>query len=223
MTRLQFTTRVVKPVLFLAGLGPALWMVWAGFTAHLGADPVHKIQEVTGLSTLTILMITLAVTPVRRLTGWNEVIRLRRMIGLFAFFYVCLHAVVYFVLDQSLSAALIWEDTQKHPRIFVGLAAFLLLIPLAVTSTDKMVRRLGKRWGKLHAAVYVAAALGVLHFLWVVKWDVRVPVMYAWVFVGLMAARVLHRRRQLRVARTASGATISEASPELRPRLDTTS
>ncbi len=121
-------------------------------------------------------MITLAVTPLRRLTGVNQLIRLRRLLGLWGFAYVVLHATIYFVLDQSLSLPLIWEDTLKHPRIFVGMGAFLLLIPLAATSTTASIRRLGgQRWAAVHRLAYLATALGVLHYLWVVKWDVTNP------------------------------------------------
>ena len=222
MTRLALTTRIVKPVAFVSGLGPLAWLLWGGFGGGgLGADPVKKIQNVTGLTTLILLFVTLAVTPLRRLTGWNEIIKLRRMIGLFAFFYAVLHAFTYFVFDQSLSLQLILDDARKHPRIFVGLAAFLLLIPLAVTSTDKMVRRLGgKRWAKLHQLIYVAAAGGVLHYLWVVKWDVREPIEFAWVFVALMAARVWYRRKE-QVARARRPAIQPAAvTSGLQPELD---
>jgi sulfoxide reductase heme-binding subunit YedZ len=204
MTRLYFTTRILKPILFLAALYPAGWLIWAALTTHLGADPIKKIQVVTGTATLTILLVTLSVTPVRRLTRWNGVIRLRRMSGLFAFFYVCLHAITYFVFDQSLSLSLIWADTVEHPRIAVGFAAFVLLIPLAITSTDRMIRRLGRRWGQLHRAVYVAATLGVIHYLWVVKRDVRQPLTYAWILLALLVLRVWFRWEKERSARRPS-------------------
>jgi sulfoxide reductase heme-binding subunit YedZ len=190
MTRLYFTTRILKPILFLAALYPAGWLIWAALTGHMGADPVKKLQVVTGTATLTLLLITLTITPLRRLTGWSEAIRLRRMGGLFAFFYVTVHALTYFILDQSLSPKLIISDTIEHPRIAVGFAAFVLLIPLALTSTDKAIRRLGKRWARIHQLVYVAATLGVLHYLWVVKRDVRQPLVYAWLLVALLSVRV---------------------------------
>ena len=170
---------------------PLAWMIWAGFTDHLGADPVRKVQGVTGLAALSLLLITLAITPLRRLTGWNHLIRLRRLLGLWGFAYVVLHATIYLVLDQSLSLPRIWEDTLKHPRIFVGMGAFLLLIPLAATSTTASIRRLGgPRWAAIHRLAYLATALGVLHYLWVVKWDVTVPAAFALVFVGLMVPRL---------------------------------
>jgi sulfoxide reductase heme-binding subunit YedZ len=197
MTRLEFTTRILKPLGFAAGLGPLLWLLWRGLVAgDLGADPVKTIQVTTGLATLILLFCTLAVTPLRRLARWSELIRLRRMLGLFAFFYVVLHAVTYFVFDQSLDPRLIWDDTVEHPRIAVGFAAFLLLVPLALTSTDGWVRRLGKRWGRLHRLVYPATALGVLHLLMVQKLAFRVGLGYAAAFGILLAARVLVARRR---------------------------
>jgi sulfoxide reductase heme-binding subunit YedZ len=197
MTRLQFTTRVLKPLGFIAALGPMAWLAWHGWVLSqapgsdaLGADPVKTIQVTTGLSTLVFLLLTLAVSPVRKLTHYGELIRVRRMLGLFAFTYALLHAVTYFVFDQSLDPGLIWADTVKHPRIAVGFVAFLLLIPLAVTSTDKMIRRLGKRWGRLHRLIYVATALSVLHYLMVQKLDIREGLIYFAVFGGLMLFRL---------------------------------
>jgi sulfoxide reductase heme-binding subunit YedZ len=196
MTRLLFTTRILKPLGFVAALGPLVWLAWHGWLLSrnpasdaLGADPVKTIQVTTGLSVLVLLLLTLAVTPIRRFFDYSELIRVRRMLGLFAFFYALLHAVTYFVFDQSLDPGLIWEDTVKHPRIALGFVAFLLLIPLAVTSTDAMVRRLGKRWGRLHKLVYFATALGILHYLMVQKLDIREGLVFLAVFGGLMAAR----------------------------------
>ncbi len=191
MTRLTFTTRILKPLGFVAALGPFAWLLWCGFVARdLGADPVKTIQVTTGLSILVLLLVTLAVTPIRRLFHYSELIRVRRMTGLFAFFYVLLHAVTYFVFDQSLDPRLIWDDTVKHPRIAVGFIAFLLLIPLAVTSTDRMTRRLGRRWGVLHRLIYPATALGVLHYLMVQKLDVRDALMFGAAFLLLMGLRL---------------------------------
>lgn len=191
MTRLQFTTRILKPAGFLASLGPLVWLLWAAFGGgDLGADPIKTIQVTTGLATLVLLLAGLAVTPVRSYFHYGELIRVRRMLGLCAFFYALLHAVTYFVFDQSLDPSLIWADTVKHPRIAVGFLAFLLLIPLAVTSTDGMVRRLGKRWGRLHRLVYVAAILSILHYLMVQKLDLSKGFLYAIAFAVLMAARL---------------------------------
>jgi len=181
----------LKVLIWGGASAPIAWMIWAGFTDHLGADPVREVQGVTGLAALTLLLSTLAITPLKRLTGVNQLIRVRRLLGLWGFTYVVLHATIYFVLDQSLSLSLIWQDTLKHPRIFVGMGAFLLLIPLAATSTTASIRRLGgQRWAAIHRLVYLAAALGVLHYLWVVKWDVTNPALFALVFVGLMLPRL---------------------------------
>lgn len=191
MTRLQFTTRVLKPAAFVASLAPAAWLVLAALgRADIGADPIKTVQVTTGLSVLVLLLITLAITPLRKFARYGELIRLRRMLGLLAFFYVLLHAVTYFVFDQSLDPGLIWADTVKHPRIAVGFLAFLILVPLAVTSTDGMVRRLGKRWGRLHRLVYPATVLGILHYLMVQKLDIRKGLVYAVVFAGLMLLRL---------------------------------
>jgi sulfoxide reductase heme-binding subunit YedZ len=191
VTRLQFTTRILKPAGFLAALGPLLWLLYAAFGGgDLGADPIKTIQVTTGLTTLVLLLAGLAVTPIRKLFHYGELIRVRRMLGVFAFVYALLHAVTYFVFDQSLDPGLIWADTVKHPRIAVGFVAFLLLIPLAVTSTDGMIRRLGKRWGKLHKLVYPAAALSILHYLMVQKLDLTKGLVYAAVFGLVMILRV---------------------------------
>jgi sulfoxide reductase heme-binding subunit YedZ len=190
-SRFVFTTRILKPAGFVAALGPLVWLLWCGFVrGDLGADPVKTIQVTTGLAILVLLLVTLTVTPIRRLFHYSELIRVRRMLGLFAFFYAVLHAVTYFVFDQSLDPRLIWEDTVEHPRIAVGFLGFLLLIPLALTSTDAMVRRLGKRWGKLHRLIYLATGLGIIHYLMVQKLDLRVGIPYALVFGMLMLWRV---------------------------------
>jgi sulfoxide reductase heme-binding subunit YedZ len=200
MTRLHFTTRILKPFGFAAALGPFGWLGWRGWllarnpiSNALGADPVKTIQVTTGLTVLVLLLLTLAVSPLRKLFHYSEFIRVRRMLGLFAFFYVLLHAVTYFVFDQSLDPGLIWADTIKHPRIAVGFIAFLMLIPLALTSTDAMVRRLGKRWGRLHRLIYAATGLGIIHYLMVQKLDLSVGIPYAVVFGVLMLWRVVPR------------------------------
>ena len=200
MTRVYFTTRFLKPLGFLAALGPFVWLAWRGWLLSqnpggeaLGADPVKTIQVTTGLTVLVLLLLTLTVSPIRRLFHYGELIRVRRMLGLFGFFYALLHAVTYFVFDQSLDPGLIWSDTVKHPRIAVGFVAFLMLIPMALTSTDAMVRRLGKRWGLLHRLIYPATALGVLHYLMVQKLDLRVGIPYTLVYGLLMLWRVMPR------------------------------
>lgn len=195
MNRLTFTTRVLKPAGFLAAAGPGLSLLWRTFgSGDLGADPVKTLQIVTGLTTIVLLLVTLCITPLRRFTGWNELIRLRRMTGVWAFVYALTHALIYFIFDQSLDPGLILSDTVEHPRIAVGFVAFLLLIPLAVTSTNGMIRRLGRRWGLLHRLVYPATALGILHYLMVQKLDLRVGIGYLVAFVLLMLLRLRRPR-----------------------------
>jgi sulfoxide reductase heme-binding subunit YedZ len=191
MTKLQFTTRVLKPIAWVASLGPAVWIALAAFNigTDLGADPVKTMQVTTGLACIILLLVTLAITPARQLTHFSELIRLRRLLGLFAFFYALVHALIYFVFDQSLSLTLILDDTVEHPRIAVGFVAFLLLIPLAVTSTKGWIRRLGKRWATLHKLIYVATGLALLHYLMVQKLDIRVGLVYVAAFAVLMILR----------------------------------
>jgi sulfoxide reductase heme-binding subunit YedZ len=194
LTRLQFTTRILKPIAWAASLGPAIWIALAAFGQlgqDLGADPVKTMQVTTGLACLVLLLVTLAITPFRKLTHFSEAIRLRRLLGLFGFFYALLHALIYFVFDQSLDPGLIWSDTIEHPRIAVGFVAFLFLIPLAVTSTNGWIRRLGKRWTRLHKLVYIATGLSVLHYLMVQKLDIRTGMIYAGIFALLMIARTM--------------------------------
>lgn len=178
------------------GLVPLAWTVWDLVHGNLSANPIEDITHRTGDWTLRLLLATLAVTPLRRLTGWGALIRYRRTIGLLAFTYVCIHFLIYVVLDQGFplqgfALTYVWEDIRKRLYITVGFAAFLLLLPLAITSTKGWVRRLGgKRWNTLHRAVYVAGALGVLHYLWLVKGDQGAPVWYGLFLVGLLALRV---------------------------------
>lgn len=195
-----FSRRVAKPLVFAAALGPFVWLVYGVFAGELGANPVETITNTTGIWTLRLLVITLAITPLRWATGWNPVIQFRRMIGLFAFFYGSLHFLTYFILDHSLMFSGVWEDVVKRPYITAGFTAFVLMIPLAVTSTQGWIRRLGgRRWNLLHKLVYVSAALGVLHYWWKVKLDVTDPAMYAGLVAALLAARVwrvVQARRQ---------------------------
>lgn len=182
---------MVKPVLYLAGLGPLAWVGYALATGRVDGDQVKFIQHVTGTTVLVSLFLTLSVTPLRRLTGLNELIRVRRLIGLTAFWYAVLHLLSYLVFDQALSPPEIADDIVEHPWVLVGFASFLLLVPLAVTSTQGWVRRLGgKRWQRLHRLVYPAAIGGVLHYLWLVKKDLKDPVYFAVVLGVILAARV---------------------------------
>lgn len=190
--------RWVRPAAWIAGLVPFALLVLGAFTGGLGADPIEYVTLRTGFATLLMLMATLAVSPVRKLTGWNWLASARRTFGLCAFGYVCLHLATY-LFDQGFTLSYIWEDIAERPYVTVGFTAFLLLVPLALTSTKAAIRRLGKRWQKLHRLVYLAAALGVLHFVWLVKSDLRDPLIFAAVFAVLMALRipgVLGRKKQ---------------------------
>ena len=165
----------------------------------LGANPVEALSHGTGKWGLRFLLITLAVTPVRRLSGLNWVIRFRRMLGLFAFFYLVLHFASYALIDQRLDLGAILEDIVQRPFITIGMTALLLLVPLAATSTKGMMRRLGKRWQKLHRLIYPIAVLGVWHFYWQVKQDTLEPLIYAGILAVLLASRLFFRRRRARV------------------------
>jgi sulfoxide reductase heme-binding subunit YedZ len=181
--------RWIRPAAWIGGLIPLLLLVAGVFTGGLGADPIEYVTLRTGFATLLMLMCTLAVTPVRRLTGWNWLAPARRTLGLCAFLYVCLHLLTYLV-DQGFAWTYIAQDVAERPYVTAGFTAFLLLVPLALTSTRASIRRLGKRWQKLHKVVYLAAGLGVLHFIWLVKSDLRDPLIFAAVFALLMVLRV---------------------------------
>ncbi|MSR05833.1 MAG: sulfoxide reductase heme-binding subunit YedZ [Gemmatimonadetes bacterium] len=209
MTRSQFIRFVAEPAVFAAALVPAGLIAWQGFHGGLGAEPIREIQLRTGWWALTFLMITLCVTPLRRIPGWNDVIKLRRMLGLFAFFYAMLHFSNYIGIDQFFAWSEITKDILKRPWITVGFVAVTLLVPLAATSNGFMIRKLGRRWGALHRLVYVSGALGVLHFLWLVKKDTREPITFAFILVGLLALRLRRRAPKSAKPRT-EGATPRE-------------
>jgi sulfoxide reductase heme-binding subunit YedZ len=205
MTRAAIITRVVKPVLYLAALVPLTYLVVALYNGWVMGDQVKFMQHVTGDTVLSCLLLTLAVTPLRRLTGWNEIIRVRRLIGLTAFWYACLHLTTYLVFDHSLSVSDILADIVKHPWVLVGFTGFLCLVPLAITSTKGWIRRLGgKRWERLHRLVYVAAIAGVLHYLWLVKKDASAPLTYGAVLLVLFATRIWVARDRVRSRGAAS-------------------
>ncbi len=176
--------RLVKPAAWLLGLTPLAVLAIGG----IGVDPIETVTHLTGFWALTLLMASLAVTPLRRVTGWNAVIGARKVLGNFAFFYAVLHFATYLV-DQSFSWGFIVADVVEHWWVTVGFAALLILLPLALTSNQGAIRRMGKRWQKLHRLVYVAAGLGVLHFFLLVKKDVTEPLIFAAVFAALMAFR----------------------------------
>lgn len=214
MTRLQWVTRVVRPLAFLAALLPALDLLREGFLGgDLGPDPVRHIQHVTGIACLALLFATLTITPLRRLAHLGELIKLRRMLGLWAFAYATLHFLTYLVFDQSLDPARILADTIKHPRIYFGFAAFLILLSLALTSTDASVRRLGKRWVTLHRGIYVAVILGLIHFAMVQKLDIRVPLLWGAGFALLMALRLVRPRRLAGSVAVTAG-VVDRAAPD---------
>ncbi|SDV51333.1 protein-methionine-sulfoxide reductase heme-binding subunit MsrQ [Chitinasiproducens palmae] len=184
---------VIKPVVFLLCLYPLLRLVWFGVNGGLGANPVEFVTRSTGLWALVFLCITLAVTPARRLTGWSAWLRLRRMLGLFSFFYAALHFLTYVWLDQFFDVAAIARDIAQRPFILVGFAAFVLLVILATTSPKAAVRRLGRRWQLLHRTIYAAAGLAILHFWWMKagKHDLAQPQLYAVIVIVLLLARLL--------------------------------
>jgi sulfoxide reductase heme-binding subunit YedZ len=191
VTRAILVTRVIKPALYVTAVLPLAWLLFALFTGLVMGDQVKFMQHVTGDTVLTCLLLTLAVTPLRRLTGWNEIIRVRRLIGLTAFWYACLHLTTYLVFDQSLDLNEIAADIRKHPWVLVGFTGFLCLVPLAITSTNGWIRRLGgKRWQRLHRLVYVAAVAGVLHYFWLVKKDITYPLVYGVVLLVLLLTRL---------------------------------
>jgi sulfoxide reductase heme-binding subunit YedZ len=225
VTANQFIRWVLKPAVFVAALVPAVtlaYLTWAAYngeqsawpalTGNFSPNPLSDITNKTGLWTLRFLCLTLAITPLRRITGWNGVIRLRRMLGLFAFFYGSLHFLTYAILDRFMSletpdmtsaaswrALGVWiaDDIAMRPFITVGFTAFVLMLPLALTSTAGMIRRLGgRRWQRLHQLIYVSAIAGVVHFLWLVKLDIRRPAFYGAIVALLLGFRVVLARRQ---------------------------
>jgi len=183
---------IFKPAVFLVCLVPMAWLVWDIFAGNLSANPIEDIRNRTGIWTLRFLMITLSVTPLRRIIGWSSLIRFRRMLGLFAFFYAFVHFITYIWLDQAFAWDEIVKDMiSKRPFILSGVASFVLLIPLAITSTKKWIGRLGgKRWQMIHRLIYLSAGLGVLHYYWRVKLDIARPLAYGAVLAVLLGLRV---------------------------------
>ena len=183
--------KYLKPFVFLACLIPLGRLGWKALNAGLGANPIQVITWSTGTWTLVFLVVTLSITPVRKLTGQYWLIQFRRMFGLFAFFYACLHFTTYIWLDQFFDWHSITKDIAKRPFITVGFTAFVLLIPLALTSTQASIRRLGKRWLMIHRLIYVTAILAIIHYIWLVKKDIRKPVIYASILGVLFAYRLM--------------------------------
>lgn len=212
--------RYAKPIVFLLCLWPAAWLA-AGLVAlqagdassaparALGINPVETVQDTLGIWGLRFLLATLAITPLRVIGGWPWMQAFRRMLGLFAFFYVALHFLWYLFVDQAFDWRQLLADVVKRPYVTAGFTAFLLLVPLAATSTRSAMRRLGRRWQKLHRLVYLAAILGCVHYWWQVKADIREPLVYAAILAGLLGWRLHHSRRR-RASVPASGAARAE-------------
>lgn len=193
----------IKLVLWPLCLAPFAYLALAAFQVgglDLGANPVEALLHSLGKWGLKFLLITLAITPLRHWTGWGWLVSFRRLLGLFAFFYILMHFVVYFVLDQTLDVTALWEDVIERPYITLGMAGLLMLVPLALTSTRGMMRRLGRRWKQLHWLIYPAAVLGVWHFYWQVKLDTLEPTVYA-LILGLLLGTRLWRWRRRRAQR----------------------
>jgi sulfoxide reductase heme-binding subunit YedZ len=183
--------RFAKLVLFINGLVPLTLLLWDWYRRQVGANPLEFVTRTTGMLTLIFLLISLAVTPARRITGLNWLIKFRRMLGVFAFFYGSLHLMTYLAFDRFFHLLTVPADVAKRPFIAIGMTAFFLMLPLAITSTNKMVKRLGgKRWARLHRVVYLAGILGVLHYYMLVKSDVRLPLTFAFLLFLLLGFRI---------------------------------
>ena len=181
---------VFKPSVWLICLAPFALLVYDGFTDNLTANPIEKITNTTGIWTLRLIVATLAITPLRWFTGINQLINYRRLIGLFAFFYGCLHFTTFFLFDHQFDISEMWQDVLKRPYITAGFVAFVLMIPLAITSTTGWIRRMGGRnWNLLHKAIYITALAAVLHYFWKVKLDATNPVYYGLVVAALLGFR----------------------------------
>jgi sulfoxide reductase heme-binding subunit YedZ len=194
-------SRSQKVAVFLLCLVPMAWLVFSALTDQLSANPIKDITEETGTWALRFLLLTLCVTPLRKLTGWTEVIRYRRMLGLYAFFYGLLHFLTYAWLDQFFSISDIVQDVYKRPFITAGFSSFVVMIPLAITSTKKWIARLGgRRWQLLHRLTYVGAIAGVTHYLWLVKADTERPLIYGFLLSILLGFRTLQSMRSNRLS-----------------------
>ena len=188
--------RAAKAALFALCLVPFALLLWRGTHDGLGANPIEFITHATGDWTLRFLIITLAITPVRKVFGWPQLVRFRRMLGLFAFFYGCLHFLTYVWLDKFFDVSAMLKDVAKRPFITAGFTAFVLLIPLALTSTAGWIRRMGgRRWQMLHRLIYISGAAAAVHYYWLVKSDIRLPFFYAAVVGMLLLWRVVNRRK----------------------------
>jgi sulfoxide reductase heme-binding subunit YedZ len=187
----KYFRQILKPTVFILLLIPALHLGWGLWQDTLGANPLEAVIRGLGDWALRILLLTLAVSPLRRLTGWGQLLRLRRMLGLYAYFYAVLHLFGYLWFEQFFDWGEVWYDITERPFITVGMLAVLLLTPLAITSTKGMIRRMGKNWKRLHLLVYPIAILSVLHFFWMVKLDISEPVIYMAVLAILFGERLI--------------------------------
>ncbi|HEX9143069.1 MAG TPA: protein-methionine-sulfoxide reductase heme-binding subunit MsrQ [Candidatus Binatia bacterium] len=220
-------TRWIRVALFVIGLVPFAQLIYNALTNNLGANPIDAITRHTGSWALILLLVTLSVTPLRKIFSWNGLVKYRRMLGLFAFFYAALHFTTFLVLDHFFDFNAILKDIMKRPYVTAGFTGFVLMIPLVITSTAGMIRRLGKRWQQLHRLIYITAAAGVIHFYWLVKADIRRPVQYGFVLILLLGYRVAvaltpaaarYRTRtfsQLEARSTHSASTKSHSSPPM--------
>ena len=185
-------SRVIKPLVFFLLLIPALHLGWGMYQETLGANPLEAIIRGLGDWGLRILLLTLAISPLRRLTGWGQLLRLRRMIGLFSYFYVVLHLFAYLWFDQFFDWTEIWFDILERPFITIGMVAVVLLTPLAITSTKGWIRRMGKNWKRLHLLIYPISILAIIHFFWMVKLDISEPTLYALILTILLGERIFN-------------------------------
>ena len=191
--------RIAKSFVFLAALTPFVWLVFRVLTGRVSANPVEDMTLTTGIWALRFLLVTLAITPIRRVTGWHRIIQYRRMFGLFTFFYASVHLLIYIVFDQAMDFRFILPDIVKRPYITAGMTAFALMVPLAITSTKGWIRRLGRQWQVLHRLVYFCAFAACLHFIWKVKVVIGEPVYYAAIFTVLLGFRLIwHFRSTVR-------------------------
>lgn len=205
MTKLQAQRWLFKPCLFLASLLPLCWLIWSALADRLSANPIDDITDATGTWTLRFLMITLSIRPLRSISWLAWLSRFRRMAGLFAFFYGVLHLTTYLYLDQFFDPDAIIKDILKRPFIAAGMTAFFMMLPLALTSTQGMIRRIGgARWKRLHQLIYLSATCGVIHYLWLVKADLQRPLTYGALLALLLGYRI---REYLGKRRKASQAT----------------
>lgn len=189
--------RLVKPLIGVLGVLPLVWLTSAVLTGRTSANPAEDIILTTGIWSLRFLLASLAITPLRRLTGWNVLIQYRRMLGLFAFFYACVHLAGYLAFDRFFAFDEVFADLAKRPFITAGMVAFALMVPLAITSTRGWIRSLGRRWQLLHRLVYVSAIAAVIHYLWKIKADSTLPLRYALLLGVLLGLRLWWLRRRL--------------------------